>query len=216
VQTTEPSLRERRRARTWDSIHAAARELASERGIRQTTAELIAEKAGVSPRTFFNYFATKEDAVMGLRPPQMSEDMLAQVQADESGGLLAQAARLLASVLYDSFASDIRGIMNELTEDRDDMRQRMKIHMLRCEQELKDFLLAMDWAVYQETGRFVRREDENSEPEPEQEERIRAIVLMATAVLRYVDYGARASQDEFAASINRTVTLFSTMIKEPR
>ena len=38
---------------------------------------------------------------MGLRPPQMTEDMLAQVQADESGGLLAQAARLLASVLYD-------------------------------------------------------------------------------------------------------------------
>ncbi|WP_129659787.1 TetR/AcrR family transcriptional regulator [Rothia uropygialis] len=216
MQTTEPSLRERRRARTWDSIHEAARELASERGIKQTTAELIAEKAGVSPRTFFNYFATKEDAIIGLRPPQMTQEILGSVQESESGGLLAQASQLLARVMYDSFAGDLKEVMGQLVEDREYMRQRMKIHMLRCEQELKDFLLRMDWSVYQETGQFVPREDEDSDPVPEQEERIRAIILMATAVLRYVDYGARSSREEFAASINRTVNLFSTIVKEPR
>lgn len=216
MQSTEPSLRERRRARTWESIHAAARELASERGIKQTTAELIAEKAGVSPRTFFNYFASKEDAVIGLRPPEMTQEILESVQRDVTGGLLAQASQLLARVMYDSFGSDIAYLSELMSHHADDMRQRMKIHMLRCEQELKEFLLGMDWAVYQESGRFVPRENEDSEPEPEQEERIRAIVLMATAVLRYIEYGAGTSREEFAPLINRTVTLFSTIVKEPR
>ena len=71
-ENESPSLRERRRSRTWEAIHAAAAEQARAKGLKGTTAESIAEQAGVSTRTFFNYFPSKEDAVLGLREPQMS------------------------------------------------------------------------------------------------------------------------------------------------
>lgn len=216
MPSTEPSLRERRRERTWNAIYSAARRLATERGLKQTTAEVIAEEAGVSPRTFFNYFATKEDAVIGLRPPEMTEEILASVEADSSEGLLAQASQLLAKVVYGSFGDDIVEVAKELVKDHEELRQRLKIHMLRCEQKLTDYLMGLDWPTYRSTGEFVPREPAESEPDPEQEERIRAVVLMATAVLRYLEFGARSTPEEYSASIKSTVTLFSTIVKEPR
>ncbi|CAD6010546.1 TetR/AcrR family transcriptional regulator [Agreia sp. COWG] len=59
-------LRERKRAQTAEAIHVAAAELALERGLEATTIDAISERADVSPRTFFNYFPTKEDAVLGI------------------------------------------------------------------------------------------------------------------------------------------------------
>src|SRR5690606_32876329 len=50
------SLRERRKADTWLAIHEAAATLALERGLENATVEAVAEAAGISPRTFFNYF----------------------------------------------------------------------------------------------------------------------------------------------------------------
>lgn len=55
-------LRTRRRADTHQEIHAAALELFEQQGVRNTTVQQIADRAGVSPRTFFRYFASKEQA----------------------------------------------------------------------------------------------------------------------------------------------------------
>ncbi|WP_306361488.1 helix-turn-helix domain-containing protein [Nocardia sp. CC227C] len=43
----------------------AARRLAAEQGLDATTTDDIAKAVGVSPRTFFNYYETKLDAVVG-------------------------------------------------------------------------------------------------------------------------------------------------------
>ena len=40
----------------------------SERGLDAVSIDAICAKAGVSPRTFFNYFETKDDAVLGIGP----------------------------------------------------------------------------------------------------------------------------------------------------
>jgi AcrR family transcriptional regulator len=48
--------------KTREAIVAAALDLAAERPDRRLTAELIAERAGVSRRTFFNYFPSVEAA----------------------------------------------------------------------------------------------------------------------------------------------------------
>lgn len=60
------SLTERRRAETRLDIARTAAALFVENGLRATRAEDIARAAGVAPRTFYRYFATKEEAVAPL------------------------------------------------------------------------------------------------------------------------------------------------------
>jgi AcrR family transcriptional regulator len=58
-------LRERKKVRTRAALQRHALQLFAEKGYRDTTIEQIAEAAEVSPSTFFRYFATKEDTVLG-------------------------------------------------------------------------------------------------------------------------------------------------------
>jgi mycofactocin system transcriptional regulator len=52
-------------ATSRDKLERAAFELFFERGYEQTTVEEIAAAAGIARRTFFRYFATKNDVVWG-------------------------------------------------------------------------------------------------------------------------------------------------------
>lgn len=63
--TTDPSLglRERKKADTRRALSDAALRLALEHGIDQVTREAIADLAGVSVRTFNNYFTGKYEAM---------------------------------------------------------------------------------------------------------------------------------------------------------
>ncbi|MBF6174836.1 TetR family transcriptional regulator [Nocardia blacklockiae] len=58
-------LREQKKRQTRLELCMAARRLTLERGLDATTAEDVAKAVGVSPRTFFNYYETKLDAVVG-------------------------------------------------------------------------------------------------------------------------------------------------------
>ncbi|KPN19294.1 MULTISPECIES: TetR/AcrR family transcriptional regulator [Arthrobacter] len=91
------SLRDRKRAETWAALHAAAARRAVEDGLEGVNVEVVAEEAGVSARTFFNYFPCKEDAVLGLRDPWVDPAMLESF--DIEGDLLAEVSTLMLSVL---------------------------------------------------------------------------------------------------------------------
>lgn len=69
------SLRERRRQQTAREIQLATLQLAIERGLENITTEEIAASAGVSTRTFFNYFTNKETAAVGAPPEFRQADM---------------------------------------------------------------------------------------------------------------------------------------------
>lgn len=56
--------REQKKLETRRAIRDAALDLALQNGLETLTVEAIAHTAGVSPRTFFNYFASKEDALV--------------------------------------------------------------------------------------------------------------------------------------------------------
>ena len=66
--TGTTGLRERRRMATTTEISEAALALFEQRGMAATTIHDIAQAAGVSDRTCFRYFPSKEESVLTLHP----------------------------------------------------------------------------------------------------------------------------------------------------
>ena len=86
------SLRERRRQQTARDIQMTALRLSAEKGLENVTTEEISAAAGISTRTFFNYYTNKEDAVVG-HPPGFPEE--ARAAFAEGRGPLQEAVHAL-------------------------------------------------------------------------------------------------------------------------
>ena len=85
-------LRDRRRA----AVERVALDLALEHGYDAVTVEMICDAALVSPSTFFNYFGSKDRAVLGPEPAPLDRDRLAAFAAG-SGELLTELMLLLVA-----------------------------------------------------------------------------------------------------------------------
>jgi AcrR family transcriptional regulator len=81
-----PSHRERKKQATRRAIHLAALELVEQNGLAGATVEAISERAGVAPRTFWSYYASKEEAVVDhdpLRPQAIRLALLARPSGED-------------------------------------------------------------------------------------------------------------------------------------
>ena len=108
-------LRERKKAKTRDALVRSALRQFAERGFEHVTVEEIAEDCEVSPRTFFRYFASKEDALFG--------------DADEVRGrlLAALAEQPIEAGVLGALRGAVLSVAGELEHDRDHALLRQRV-----------------------------------------------------------------------------------------
>jgi len=95
-------LRERKRLATRRELQRAVLTLCSERGIDKVTIEEISRHADVSPRTFFNYFASKDSALVGDELELACDSDIEAFVAAGPGDVLTDLATLLAQSLQNT------------------------------------------------------------------------------------------------------------------
>jgi AcrR family transcriptional regulator len=89
-----PAARRRNVAETTAAIERAAVGLVAEHGYDAVTVDMVCEAAGVSQRTFFNHFKTKDAALLGHDLPTIDE-RAARAFIVSDGPLLAEAVGLV-------------------------------------------------------------------------------------------------------------------------
>lgn len=120
---TRTGLMSRRKAATAGEIAAEAARLFAERGVAQVTAAEIAEASGVSLRTFYRYFATKEDAVAPVLEIGAARWQAALEEAEDEPAVAIPA--VLAAQLTRETPEDAEGLarmrplLRALAEDRE-------------------------------------------------------------------------------------------------
>ena len=130
------SLREKRRRQTALDIQRATLDLAREHGFDQVTTDAIAERAGVSTRTFFNYYTNKEAASVG-HPLGLPEEAK---RAFEAGNrLLSEDLRNLMAAHLEQI-EDMQDIMQDmirLARDHDRVKRLLDQFLAGLVEELK-------------------------------------------------------------------------------
>ncbi len=100
------SLRERKKLATRRSLRRVALDLVAERGFAHVTVEDIAEAADVSPRTFFNYFPSKEAAVVGADPDRVAA-LRERIAREAPGEPVLTALRLVMTSEAEAWADEL-------------------------------------------------------------------------------------------------------------
>ena len=96
VPAVHGGRRDRKKQATRRALRNAALQLVAERGFAHVTVEDIAEAADVATRTFFNYFPSKESAVIGADPERI-EEMRASLLRGLTGRPSKRCARCSSS-----------------------------------------------------------------------------------------------------------------------
>ncbi|WP_433063114.1 TetR/AcrR family transcriptional regulator [Dactylosporangium sp. CS-033363] len=168
------TLRERQRREILQLLHEAAIALVHESGLAGATVDAITQRAGVSRRTFFNYYASKEDAILGTTAPVVPESALAEFFDDESGiDQFTRTIRLISAIVRTTRevgrieAAELRDLFGRFPE----LRMRLQQHTAAAERLVEGVLV----------DHFSRRDADSTQAA----DSARALLLLASAVMRF-------------------------------
>lgn len=135
--TAVPGLRERKKIETRKAIHKAALRSVTQHGFGAATVDDICAEAGISARTFFNYYPTKIAAAVGVWDVELGDehrDWFLRSPGplmEDTCVLVAQTMRLPADY---GVVADIIGHRPELGAD-------LWVHKQRCRRQVLDLLV---------------------------------------------------------------------------
>lgn len=107
VDVSEPGLRERKRRATERAIQVAVLELVGDKGLDRVTVDEISRSADVSPRTFFNYFSSKESALVGEGPVLPDDEAVQEFAHAGPGADLFDGLRALLVAAAELSTQDV-------------------------------------------------------------------------------------------------------------
>ncbi|MHA7305234.1 TetR/AcrR family transcriptional regulator [Arthrobacter sp. TMN-49] len=199
-------LRERNRLETWALIHDKASLMACQDGLTKTTVEAIADAAGVSKRTFFNYFASKEDAILGIQAPTLSEETIAAFREGGDQDLFGRTVHLMATVIRSMFPeASLSERRKQLKAEYPELGKRIFAHMRVSEELVEAALLE----------RYQDGLPENSwSGLPPGRDSALALLMMAGTVIRFAfskDPGATTNAQ--SPAIGEAIETFRETIK---
>lgn len=201
VGSTSGGRRARHRQQVLVDLHEAAVVLVEQVGFSDATIDLIADRAGVSRRTFFNYYASKEDAVLGATPPTVSDQALSEFADDRHADQFTRTVRLIVAIVRSTFVAgtvieERRGLIDRYPQ----LRERMAQHVATAE-TLTETALGEQLA--------------GSDSQPRSAESSRALLMLAGTVLRYAyatDPHAFESADSTA--VETAISVFRNALRE--
>ncbi|MFF3952103.1 TetR family transcriptional regulator [Streptomyces sp. NPDC001890] len=110
-RATHPTgLRERKKRRTRDALLHAALDLFTTQGYDETTVDEIVEAVEVSQRTFFRYFASKEEAAFAIQE-MVESRFLAELRRRPAAEAPFEALRSAVLAAWNSIGETIEEIV---------------------------------------------------------------------------------------------------------
>ncbi|PJJ71134.1 AcrR family transcriptional regulator [Diaminobutyricimonas aerilata] len=168
---SEVGLRERKRLATRRAIQHAAITLTGEHGFDAVTVDDIARRADISPRTFFNYFSSKEDAFVGETPSLHDPDAVEEFVAARGD-------------IVDDLVALLRRSLDASAEDHEIMHLRRPV--MRRHPQLFARRMASMWKFEDELVSVLDRRLAGERPDLDAGERARRSRLVMLVVLAAV------------------------------
>jgi AcrR family transcriptional regulator len=156
--------RERKRRETLRRITDAGVSLFIEKGFEKTTVEEIAAAAGISRRTFFHYFESKDDILLSLQSG-VGELIAAEVRRAPPGSSPYELVRSAAQNVCASIPGDDMLAIDRLMRGSASVQARKQ-------------------ASYREQEETLFRALRERWPEPERETRLRMVAMVAVGAAR--------------------------------
>lgn len=211
ASSSDSGLRERKRAATRAAITSTARALTAERGLNGYTVEEVCEAAGISRRTFFNYFPTKEDAIIGHADDDVPADVIDEFVA---GGAGSPAGEISPTLFRDLVRLSLR-LADDMTASEEETRQ--LIGVVKKEPQL---ILKIIGVTEQREAQFARDVARREGLAPDHPVVQMAVVLLSTIARKssmayFSDGNSRSYPDLLLENLAAASLLFSQPLNIP-
>jgi len=165
VSDQTESLRERKRRETHDRLAQTGLKLFIENGFEATTLDAIAAEAGISRRTYFYYFKSKEDVLLAQAGSGFSQALRAAMLGEATDQTPIKAARQCLLKLASRYETQESIIVDQLLRSTEALRARKEALFVDMERTMYEAMTEL-W------------------PQQVQQESLRVAAMMAIGTLR--------------------------------